>query len=274
MLKQRVFTALVLTGSFLLVLFFLPWYIFACFVSVIFCVAAWEWARLSGINSQIGRIVYAFLLLSLSAGGYWWSDWGSDTAFVQSILIVACCWWAFSFFWIQGYPSSSVIWGGMIPRALMGVLVIVPAWIASTYIYSRDNGHWLILFIVFLVASADIGAYFTGRAFGVRKLAPDVSPGKSWEGVWGGLVAAVLLATLFNFIFQAGYWLPLLAIAIPTSLVSVIGDLLESMVKRHAGVKDSSQLLPGHGGVLDRIDGLVAAVPVFTLAYISTPWHL
>ena len=132
----------------------------------------------------------------------------------------------------------------------------------------------MVLMVVLLVAAADIGAYFTGRAIGRRKLAPEVSPGKSWEGVAGGAVFAVLLAVTFNIILRGDAWLSLFIIVVPTALFSVVGDLLESMVKRYRGVKDSSHLLPGHGGVLDRIDGLVAAAPVFALAFMSSHWRI
>jgi phosphatidate cytidylyltransferase len=120
---------------------------------------------------------------------------------------------------------------------------------------------------VLLVAAADIGAYFAGRRFGRRKLAPTVSPGKSWEGVVGGLAAVSLLAAIFALLRDVSLVL-VLALALPAALASVVGDLLESMLKRFRGIKDSGSILPGHGGVLDRIDGLVAAVPVFTLAII------
>jgi phosphatidate cytidylyltransferase len=129
----------------------------------------------------------------------------------------------------------------------------------------------LILLIVAVVASADIGGYFTGRAWGKHKLKPAVSPGKTWEGFAGGVAANILLALVLWQVTGSNLVI-LLAIILPTSLVSVLGDLLESMVKRHRGIKDSGALLPGHGGVLDRVDSLTAAAPVFALALLASGW--
>ena len=124
-----------------------------------------------------------------------------------------------------------------------------------------------------VVAAADIGGYFAGRKFGKRKLAPAVSPGKTWEGFSGGLIANLLLGSLIAYLTGSNIGL-LLAIVVPTSLFSVLGDLLESMVKRHAGVKDSGVILPGHGGILDRVDSITAAAPVFALAVLASGWTL
>ncbi len=274
MLKQRVLTALVLAVCFLSILFYLPWQWFAAFTLVVFGLGAWEWSRLAGIKLPLFRVLYTLLTALLTVAIVWVTDWTANGELMRWFLVAACCWWAFSFFWIQGYPGSAIIWGSPIVRMIMGLLVIVPAWVGCYYVRSQPNGEWLILFVVFLVASADIGAFFSGKAFGVKKLAPEVSPGKSWEGVWGGLLMAVVLGVLFNLAFSGKGWFPLVALVVPTALVSIVGDLLESMVKRHSGVKDSSQLLPGHGGVLDRIDGLVAAVPVFALALLASSWQI
>ncbi|VUD68219.1 Phosphatidate cytidylyltransferase [Thalassocella blandensis] len=273
MLKQRVVTASVLAIVFLGVLFFSPLPVFAAFISGVYAVGVWEWANLAGLTNRLSKTVFtlsvafiAFLLLFVSG-------WLTNYAVLQSIFIAACAWWALSLLWIQSFPASAVIWGGTAVRLLMGVLVIAPAWLASLYLRQLPQGAWLVLVVVLLVATADIGAYFTGKAFGKRKLAPQVSPGKSWEGVWGGAVMVMALALIAN-VFLGTNWLALLCVVIPTALISVVGDLLESMVKRHRGVKDSSQILPGHGGVLDRIDGLTAAAPVFALASMMSHWHL
>src|SRR5690606_33988289 len=137
-------------------------------------------------------------------------------------------------------------------RLLMGWFVLIPAWVGCIYLRHTPLGAWLVLMLVLIVAAADVGAYFSGRKFGQRKLAPNVSPGKSWEGVWGGLSFALLVGTLYYLAFNGQDWLSLLVVVAPAALVSVVGDLLESMVKRHRGVKDSGRLLPGHGGIFDR----------------------
>jgi phosphatidate cytidylyltransferase len=146
-------------------------------------------------------------------------------------------------------------------------LVLLPAWLGLVYLFSREQGLYFVLVLIVLVAAADIGAYFAGRQWGQHKLAIKVSPGKTWEGFFGGLSASV--ACVFAMWLMVGDpRFPLavcLVIGLLTSLSSVVGDLLESMVKRHAGEKDSGTILPGHGGILDRIDGITAASPVFSL---------
>jgi phosphatidate cytidylyltransferase len=142
--------------------------------------------------------------------------------------------------------------------------VLLPCMIGLLFLHQQPSGIWLILWVAAIVSTADICAYFSGRAFGKHKLAKNVSPGKSWEGVIGGVLACVTLALLIAYFADKNVWLTLL-IVIPTAFSSVLGDLLESMIKRHRGIKDSGSILPGHGGVLDRIDGLTAAIPVFAL---------
>ena len=156
----------------------------------------------------------------------------------------------------------------------MGLLVLVPTAVACIYIRIQPQGAWLILMVVAVVACADIGAYFSGRAFGKHKLAPAVSPGKSWEGFWGGLGCSMLLALVVAHATNGDNWWILLALVIPTSLASVLGDLVESMIKRHRGLKDSSHILPGHGGLMDRLDSLTAAAPVFALGLMLSGWRL
>ncbi|MBE8716934.1 phosphatidate cytidylyltransferase [Cellvibrio polysaccharolyticus] len=272
MLKQRVITALVLVAVFLAALFFLPAVWFAGFVAAIILVASWEWANLSGFESPLSRLfyilltaagvaaaaVYINLLPSLDASAV-------DSGAVFNLLLAGCLWWAVALLLVQGYPSSQILWGSRSLRAVMGLLVLLPAWVGFSWVRLHPQGEWLILLIVAVVACADIGGYFTGRRWGRRKLKPAVSPGKTWEGFFGGLFANIIFAVALWFIVGGNLWL-WLAIIIPTSLISVLGDLLESMVKRHRGIKDSSQLLPGHGGVLDRADSLTAAAPVFALA--------
>lgn len=272
MLKQRVITASVLALVFLGVLFLSSHLAFGLLIGLVFTIGAWEWANLSGISSKFKKGIYASFVALVALAIQWWSSWMADRELLQGVFAAACAWWAISLLWIQGFPSSAVIWGAPVVRLVMGCFVLIPAWMASLYLRHEPEGAWLVLSCVLLVATADIGAYFTGRAFGKRKLAPNVSPGKSWEGVWGGALMALLIALIAN-IFLGNNWLMLLCVVVPTALVSVVGDLLESMVKRHRGVKDSSHILPGHGGILDRIDGLTAAAPVFAFALMATQWQ-
>lgn len=274
MLKQRVLTASVLAICFLLALFVGAQKIFALFIGAIFLLAVWEWSNLASLKQVSSRVGYTLATAAFGVVLAWFLRWGQSRDLVQLLLAIACGWWAIALLWIQSYPASSVIWGHPFIRMLMGWFVLLPAWIACLFLRSEPQGAWLVLLVVLIVASADIGAYFAGRAFGRRKLAREVSPGKSWEGVWAGMLFAGLLSVVFNFLFDGAHWQTLLIVAVPTAVMSVLGDLLESMVKRHRGVKDSGNLLPGHGGFLDRIDGLVAAIPTFSLLMLLTGWTL
>lgn len=281
MLKQRVITALVLTLIFLASLFWLPVPLFAVFSAVIVLLAAWEWSNMAGFIRLRGRLAYVFaiavllalvavylniltftrdpfepLIMAVSAERY------------RGLLVLGVGWWALALLWVQGYPSSALLWSHRPVRALMGALVLIPTWIALIYVRAQTEGAWLVLMIVTVVAMADIGGYFVGRRYGRHKLAVNVSPGKTWQGFAGGVAANLCLA-LVLWLGTSFSLTVVLLLVIPASLVSVLGDLLESMVKRERGIKDSGGLLPGHGGVLDRVDGLTAAAPVFALVLLT-----
>ena len=275
MLKQRIITAVILALLFLGGLFSLSVANLALAIGLVVMVAGWEWANMAGFKAVWQRLLYAALVGgALVAAGYF-------TEFVQAgelsleptrtLLLVSCTWWAIALLWVQGYPASAVLWSNRVLKAVMGLLVLVPTWLALVFLRGEPQGQWLILLVVLVVACADIGAYFSGKTFGKRKLAPNVSPGKSWEGFWGGFACCILLALVVGFGFGGGWMM--LAIIAPAGLASVLGDLLESMVKRQRGIKDSGQLLPGHGGVLDRVDSITAAAPVFALAILLTGWQ-
>ncbi len=277
MLKQRVVTALVLAAIFLASLFWLPVPLFAAFTAAVVLIAAWEWSNMAGFKRRRGRIAYVLLtgLLLGGAGVYLNIITFTLDPFeplivsvsvdrYRDLLVIGVAWWALALLWVQGYPSSALLWSRRPVRALMGVLVLIPTWVALTYVRAQPGGAWLVLMIVAVVAAADIGGYFVGRRFGRHKLAINVSPGKTWQGFAGGVLANLCLALLLWLVTPLSLAVVLLLV-IPTSLVSVLGDLLESMVKRERGIKDSSGLLPGHGGVLDRVDSLTAAAPVFAL---------
>lgn len=253
---------------FLFCVFWLPALGFLAFVTIGTLVAAWEWANLSGYTKRAEKALYMLLICAfILATSVWlelsFTSFSANPGRLQNFLVVSLAWWMVALLWIQGYPSSSILWGAKIIRLAMGMFVLVPAWLGLYFIRAQDQGSWLVFLLVSVVSSADIGAYFAGQRFGRRRLAESVSPGKSWEGLFGGLAASLVLALAVVWLWpqaQPGW---IFTLVIVTALVSVLGDLLESMVKRHRGVKDSGLILPGHGGVLDRIDGITAAAPVF-----------
>ncbi|GGE80295.1 phosphatidate cytidylyltransferase [Streptosporangium jomthongense] len=273
MLKTRIITALILAPIAIGGIFFLPPMGFALFTAVIITLGAWEWANMSGLKQQPGRIAYAAIIAIIL--------YSLVNVYAVAVLWLALLWWIVCFMLVRSYPAGSERWGSVPARAVMGVLVLVPAWVGLNHIRASgfqfgavDNSLLAILYVFFVVWVADIGAYFAGRAFGKAKLAPRVSPGKSWAGVYGGLVAVGVLALVVSWLAAAtaAETFILVGASLVTGLVSVLGDLLESMLKRFRGIKDSSNLLPGHGGIMDRIDSLTAAIPVFALIITLLGW--
>jgi phosphatidate cytidylyltransferase len=262
MLKQRVITAIILASVIITAVVFLSTQMFAMILAVIICVAAWEWAACAGFNTMPQKIVYVLcILLCLIA----------CLIFLQKqwiVLIIACglIWWIFAMFLVFRYQmKKSINLSSSILKAMIGAIVLVPAWLSLISIHMNTSGVSLMLFLFFLIWLADSAAYFAGRKFGSKKLASNVSPGKSWEGVYGALLMSLLFGASYAIyadmkITVAVYFILL---ALITASFSILGDLIESMFKRMAGVKDSSNILPGHGGVLDRIDSLTSAAPVF-----------
>ncbi|MEO0442156.1 MAG: CDP-archaeol synthase [Pseudomonadota bacterium] len=276
MLKKRVATGLLMGLLFLACLFLLPWPGFVTFMSLVLLLGAWEWANLAGLEQNWQRVVYcasviALVLLVLSVS-LSLETARLDEVGTRSVLLLGGLWWAVSLLWVQGYPSSAVLWGNRWVRCAMGWLALVPAWLALVYLHQYQYGSWLILLMVVTVFVADTGAYFFGRAFGKRKLAATVSPGKSWEGFWGGVLCCLLLSVVVAAIVKFEHWPAIVTTVVLTGLASVLGDLVESMVKRHRGIKDSGQLLPGHGGIMDRLDSITAAAPVFVLGLMLSGW--
>lgn len=261
MLKQRIITALIMLPVALAGFFWLQGSGFALFIAAVVCVGAWEWARLAGLEPQVQRLGYAGGVALLLLGLY------QAPQLAGVVLVLAVLWWLAAIGLVLGYPASRRAWQALPVRLLIGLLILLPAWQGLLLLKQWPEGNSLILAVMLLVWSADIGAYFSGRRFGKRKLAAQVSPGKSWEGVYGGLAACLLLTLLVGLYRDWAareLMLALLGAALVV-LISVVGDLTESMFKRQAGIKDSSNLLPGHGGVLDRIDSLTAAVPMFAV---------
>jgi phosphatidate cytidylyltransferase len=230
---------------------------------------------LSNLNRALRFVFLAALggMLILTARYVFAMDFANpNIERARQILAIACGWWALAFLWVQSYPASAMLWGNRWARGLIGLVVLVPAWLSAVILRGQEHGAWLVLFVVALVAAADVGAYFVGKRFGKHKLAREVSPGKSWEGFFGGLGACLILAIAVSLLLSLPLKNSLLFCVgvLVTALASVIGDLVESMFKRHRGIKDSSHILPGHGGILDRLDSLTAALPVFTMAALTS----
>jgi phosphatidate cytidylyltransferase len=278
MLKQRVITAVLMAGLFLAASAYLPLPGLALFFGILIGMGAWEWSHLAGWHKPAARVLYVLLVCAALFAVYRYCQLGDfpQRERVQPLLGVACLWWSFALLWVKGYPDSAVLWRNVVMRSAMGMLILVPAWMSALYLLSFSPGGLLLVIMVIVVATADIGAYFSGRRFGQHKLAVLVSPAKTWEGFWGGVTSCALLAVLLWYLLPAAAahisLAAVVAVTVTTALASVIGDLTVSMVKRESGVKDSGSVLPGHGGVLDRLDSLCGAAPVFALGLLLVGW--
>jgi phosphatidate cytidylyltransferase len=270
MLLQRVITALVLLPFVLATL----WFGSTALVGAVFGAAAMigvlEWGTLTGVRRSgagpLAIAAYVGAAAALTALAVWlratWLPW---------ILVMGTClWWLVALVWIKRYPAGFDATHP--PRWLQAAagLLVVPGTIAAVaLLHDAPDGALRLLFALVLVWAADVGAYFAGKGFGRSKLAPNVSPGKTWEGVYGGLALALVIAGAAGlWLFKlpnAAAWLPFLLLCVAVVLLSIVGDLGESLLKRQVGVKDSGTLLPGHGGVLDRVDSLLAALPAMAL---------
>ena len=259
MLKQRILTAVVLAPLALIALFGLPQAWFVWVLAAVFLYGGLEWANLC----QLSKMGTALLLAAMS--GLMWGLLALPQLAQLSVWL-AVVFWGVALALVLGYPGTAQ-WCRKPARILMGLVVLVPAWYAMLDIRAGEGGLAMLLMLLLLVWGADIGAYAAGKNFGRNKLLPAVSPGKTREGLWGGLLTCVLIGLGFAVWLELSLWVgvQLAVLALLTGMASVLGDLLESMLKRERGIKDSGRILPGHGGILDRIDSLTAAAPVFAV---------
>jgi phosphatidate cytidylyltransferase len=254
-IKKRVATAAVLIAALLVVVLWLPAKATVIALTVVVLAGAWEWSAFLKITRLWQRLLYVAVVAALLAV-VWIYD--GLTGGLRVVLQIAVVWWVVALGWVMFAPrlvSSTA-------AAIAGILALVPAWLALAKMRgdSQVGAEW-VLFTLILVQVADIGAFFVGRRFGKHRLAPNVSPGKTWEGVIGGLVASGLVAILGS----SRFGLPLvqfLPLCLAVVAFSIVGDLTESLLKRFAGLKDSGRLFPGHGGVMDRIDSITSAAPI------------
>jgi phosphatidate cytidylyltransferase len=257
MLGTRVLTAIGLVLVLALVLLVLPEPAAIAALAALILAGAWEWSALAGLTHPAARSGY-LLACAAAMAGLWLAT--ADSAGFERAMAVTVAGWLPLFGWILFAPRR----GAPLLAAIAGLWALAPTWLALVRLYRQDQGELLVVFALLLAWFADIGAFFAGRRFGRLRLAPFVSPNKTWEGVLGGIAGGLVIGV------AALAWLGLpplafLSLCIAAVLASIVGDLLESMFKRQRGLKDSGSLLPGHGGILDRIDSLTASVPLLAL---------
>ncbi|OQW94062.1 MAG: hypothetical protein BWK79_07845 [Beggiatoa sp. IS2] len=265
MLKQRLITAIILIPLVIWSILTLTTPTIAGLLAIFVLLAAWEWAGLCGWQTVIQRSLYV-LAMSIGLGIIYGCCAKGHPNNTVILLYGTSFWWLLALSWVGSYqqgvnfvPSHPLI------KSLLGFLILLPAWFSLVALHNLNRE--LLLFLLILIWIADSGAYFVGRRWGKRKLADKISPGKTWEGVAGGILAGSLFATGYALltIVSLNKILFFILFCMITLFASILGDLLESLFKRQVGLKDSGQLLPGHGGILDRIDSLTAAAPIFSL---------
>ncbi|WP_082008446.1 phosphatidate cytidylyltransferase [Photobacterium gaetbulicola] len=279
MLKQRIITAVILAPLVIAGIFLLPFPAFIAALAAVTLLGFWEWTQFVETKSRIVAMVIptVALLASLLVMPTDVAALSALASSHQAMLLAGGLWWVVASALAISYPGSTKFWSSVPPlKHLFGLLTLLPFfWSvlmlrAVNYLENPYHGAKLVLLVCFLVWAADTGAYFSGKRFGKHKMAPAVSPNKTIEGLVGGAMLAVAVtwggAALMGIPFAS--LSSLLLIAVVSVVASVLGDLVESMFKRAAGIKDSGSILPGHGGILDRIDSLTAALPVFALLYL------
>ncbi|EIJ44083.1 CDP-diglyceride synthetase [Beggiatoa alba B18LD] len=270
MLKQRILTASILVPLLVILDLYFSTLSFAIVLGIFVLLGVWEWAGLSGWTQVVEKWIYTGIfavLMSITYLGLY-----KYPLLLNGLISVASLGWLFALFVVWAYQQGrDYLPTERIVKTALGVWILLPAWCALWLLHAQRGGEW-VLFLLILVWAADTGAYFAGRRWGRGKLADKVSPGKTWAGVWGALGASLIVTLLFGgwAHFSGVALVILLGIGLLTVCASILGDLLESLFKRKAGVKDSGQLLPGHGGVLDRIDSLTSASPIFVTSLFIT----
>ena len=267
MLKDRVATAAVLIPILVAAILLLPAIYLAYLFGIFAVIAAWEWSKLSGFTSLVSRLAYAGIVILIMVNSY---DLIYQFQFLRDILFLVFVGWLFTLVWLTITPAEEILSNALnvYSRGLIGLALLVPAWLAMLSIHvSGENGPYRLLALFVIIGLADSGAYFTGKLMGVTKLAPLISPGKTIQGVYGALVISLIGALLIGYLFGfSGFNLwAFIGVALLSVIFSIVGDLFESVAKRSAGIKDSGSLFPGHGGVMDRIDGYTAAAPLYLL---------
>ncbi|WMS86963.1 phosphatidate cytidylyltransferase [Pleionea litopenaei] len=291
MLKQRIITAVLLLPLVGILLFVLSLHEFAAALVIVLYLMAWEWGRLGDLRSGMARSFYA-MLVALSALGVWYlapalefwpSTWFIEWHLTSTLVVywLSFVAWACAFLMMLLSAKHRSFWASHHwPRLLLGWIILLGFWVSviaiqgSSTIVEPYRGAYLVLFMLFMIWGADVGGYLFGKLWGKRKLAPAISPGKTWEGALGGVFLSSVVATVGIFVLDLPTAHPLAVVAAVLLLVvvSVLGDLFESLLKRQVQIKDSSQLLPGHGGLLDRLDSTIAVAPFYVLVAKLLGW--
>lgn len=271
MTKTRVLAALVMGPLAIAAILLLPTPWMAALSAVIFLLGLWEWLKLAEIDDPIARSVLLVANLLMMVAIVWASrsSAGGSLVLFQLMSLIGAVWWLLSLLWLRHYGfASDHDTHARVFKLAAATLSVIPAWCALALIHAeRPNGQYWLLVALMIVWFADSGAYFAGRKFGKRKLSPRISPNKTIEGLIGGVIAGMAVALIGAALIGAplAQFPGIALVAAWTILFSVVGDLFESLLKRHVGAKDSGALIPGHGGVLDRIDSVLAALPVFAV---------
>ncbi len=268
MLKNRIITAAILIPIVIVFIFLADTIWFSALFAVFIAIGAWEWAGLCKATDSI-KIGYIIFIVLTLIGIYWLNN----SLLFNSIVLCGVIYWLFAVILVVSYQKQRNLLPRSMPlQMLVGLLLLIPMWSGLTILKSfSENGAELIMLLMLLIWGADTAAYFAGKKWGKRKLANRVSPGKTWEGTIAGVVSSVIIAVCYVVVSNKNLddSLLFIGLAILTVIGSVFGDLMESLVKREAGQKDSGNILPGHGGVMDRIDSLTAASPIFVFGLIS-----
>ena len=264
-MKQRVVTALLITPIAIAMILLMSSVAFAIFIAVLCLIALWEWTRLSGMRSRPWRGVLVAL-----AGASMIALWCCrDSWFWWPLIAAGAVWWLFAFLWLRRFSfAAAPTRENTALKLLAGALAVLPSWTAMMQVHrSQSELHTWALYTLMLIWAADTFAYLAGSRWGRTKLAPQISPGKTIAGVYGALAGSAVIAIVGGWLLgvRDATLLPLVIVGMISVLFSIVGDLFESLIKRHAGVKDSGNLFPGHGGVFDRLDGVFAALPIFAL---------
>lgn len=281
-LQLRIITAVILMLGLIAVTTLLSPFAFALVLAAIVLMASWEWSGLIGLQDKNSRVRYQITVLIMIGSGFLLLGVTPEADAIDGLrasmlLLLGLLWWMVAIVMLTGYPENAGQWNDKSKIGLMGILALIPTWVGVVMLKYLAPEGYLVISLMLMVAAVDVGAYFAGTYLGRNKLAPQLSPNKSWEGVWGGLITclvlgiAMIIALHVNVVTLSLSQVIILVLLCPlVTLFAVIGDLVESMLKRNSQVKDSGQLLPGHGGVLDRVDALIAVTPIYVLTILLT----